>query len=95
MTTLNPDTDEFILTPCIYRERQYAPLDRKEAERRKVAVNPKQSKGEPMEKQVGEYRCTKCGETVILPVGDDTLFKCKKCGGEECELNFTLNGQSE
>ena len=41
--TLNPDKDEFILTPCIYREREYAALDKKELLKRKAAEEKKVS----------------------------------------------------
>jgi hypothetical protein len=85
MTTLNPDKDEFILVPATSRERKYAPLESEAVKQRRL----KRKKVNDMQKQVGEYRCTKCGETVILPVGDSTPFKCKKCGGEECLMNFS------
>jgi predicted nucleic acid-binding Zn-ribbon protein len=44
-----------------------------------------------MESTMGEYQCTKCGETVMLPVGDDTLFGCQQCGGEEGEMNYAMH----
>jgi hypothetical protein len=40
--------------------------------------------------QMGEYRCTRCGQTVNLAVDDDTAFTCAVCGGNECEMDFAF-----
>jgi hypothetical protein len=44
----------------------------------------------------GLYACTQCRAAAILPVEDDTPFKCTQCSAEECELDFPLTmGQSQ